>query len=189
MIEELQHTRVFLTGFMGCGKSALGPALADLLGMRFVDLDEVIARGTGLNVAVIFSRCGEMHFRRLEAEALCATQPGCVCALGGGALMSTNNLAWALDHGVVMYLKVPVQELQRRLKADDNKRPLLQDAQGRRLSVFGQHEWIGGLLQQRKPGYQWAHITLDAAARRHEVVRDAAAALQNYVRTSLKEWR
>ena len=51
--------RVYLTGFMGSGKSTVGPILANVLGYAFVDLDEVIAAQAGKPIPRIFAEEGE----------------------------------------------------------------------------------------------------------------------------------
>ncbi|MGH9464003.1 MAG: shikimate kinase, partial [Thermoanaerobaculia bacterium] len=78
--------RVFLTGFMGCGKSTVGPELARRLGVPFVDLDEEIAGRVGRSIAAIFEQDGETGFRRRERDALLATgeSAAAVVATGGG---------------------------------------------------------------------------------------------------------
>jgi shikimate kinase len=62
--------RVFLTGFMGSGKTTVGRLLAARLSLPFVDLDETIERRAGLAVREIFALHGEPVFRQLEHEAL-----------------------------------------------------------------------------------------------------------------------
>lgn len=62
---------LFLVGFMGCGKTTLGRALATALGVPFVDLDDEICRRSGADsVNDIFARQGEAAFRALETETL-----------------------------------------------------------------------------------------------------------------------
>ena len=61
---------VVLIGFMGCGKSSVGRALANRLGRRFDDLDERIERGAGKSVAELFAETGEPGFRELEHTQL-----------------------------------------------------------------------------------------------------------------------
>ncbi|HEY2738306.1 MAG TPA: shikimate kinase, partial [Thermoanaerobaculia bacterium] len=78
--------RIYLTGFMGSGKSTVGRLLAERLGMPFIDLDAEIEQRAGITVREIFERHGEPVFRRLEQEALRATEemPDAVVATGGG---------------------------------------------------------------------------------------------------------
>ena len=60
--------RIYLTGFMGCGKTTVGSLLARRLGAPFVDLDLEIERRAGMTVREIFERQGEPAFRSMEAE-------------------------------------------------------------------------------------------------------------------------
>ena len=90
-----------LTGFMGSGKTAVGGRVADLLGWRFVDLDEEIARIEGSSIPEFFASKGEAAFRARECELLDsllrddAGDTGLVLALGGGVLESPAAVAVA----------------------------------------------------------------------------------------------
>ncbi|MBR5452902.1 MAG: shikimate kinase [Clostridia bacterium] len=78
-----------LIGMTGCGKSTVGRIAAELLGYRFIDLDEAISEGEGRSIPDIFSENGEKFFRELEARYLTeiaeASSSGTVIACGGGA--------------------------------------------------------------------------------------------------------
>src|ERR1700733_15154780 len=98
MILKLKRTPgIYLVGFMGCGKSTIGKALADELGWSFVDLDEEIERRAGSTIATIFDTCGEEAFREMERAALQerirTIQMGRpqVISLGGGAFVTDEN--------------------------------------------------------------------------------------------------
>lgn len=73
---------IALAGFMGCGKSSLGKHLAQKMGRRFVDLDQVIERDTKMQIAEIFARFGELAFREIELTALKRVDAGALLALG-----------------------------------------------------------------------------------------------------------
>jgi shikimate kinase len=133
MILKLKRTPgIYLVGFMGCGKSTVGRALAEELGWRFVDLDESIEKDQGKPVAEIFDTQGEAAFRLLEAAALrnlvrkieCG-QPH-VIALGGGAFLQENNASLLADKGVTIWLDCPFAMVQRRV-GGDSQRPLARD--------------------------------------------------------------
>src|SRR5437588_6883468 len=83
--------RIVLTGFMGSGKSTVGPLLARRLGWDFVDADDVIEAEAGMPIAEIFARHGEAAFRAREHAAIArlAAQDSLVLALGGGAIETT----------------------------------------------------------------------------------------------------
>ncbi len=118
--------RIFLTGFMGCGKSTVGPELALRLGVPFVDLDGEIVRRTGRSIATIFEQEGEAGFRSREREALLATGElaATVVATGGGCPVSPLNRLWMREHGRIAWLHLPWVALARRLGAETASRPL-----------------------------------------------------------------
>lgn len=122
---------VFLTGFMGSGKSTVGPLLAELLHWRFVDLDQRVETRVGSTVAEIFSRDGEAWFRQAESDALrevvgeLEAYPA-VVALGGGALATPGNAA-LLAQFLVVHLDAPVEELWQRCQQQGSVRPLAQE--------------------------------------------------------------
>ena len=154
-------SRVFLTGFMGCGKSTIGARLATRLSVEFVDLDHRIVNLAGVTVEQIFSERGEDVFRELESRALRSLPNNVVCALGGGTLVRPANLAWALRESWMVYLRVGLTELVRRLQEDKTVRPLLQDRNGSPLSPIQMEIRIRDLLEQREPIYNQAHQILD----------------------------
>ncbi len=118
---------VVLTGFMGTGKSAVGAELAQLLGVAFVDTDQVIEARHG-TIPSIFERDGEDGFRTIERATIAelTQQPGAVIATGGGAMVDATN-AEALERwGQVYTLVASPAEIVRRVTADGvTDRPLL----------------------------------------------------------------
>ncbi len=61
---------IFLIGYMGCGKSTLGRALANATGLEFIDLDHYIDQRFHATIAEIFAARGEDGFRRVEQAML-----------------------------------------------------------------------------------------------------------------------
>src|SRR3954471_8712453 len=80
--------RIILTGFMGSGKSTVGPLVAERLGWRFIDVDDVIEAESGTTIAQIFQERGETAFRDFEHATIArlALENNLVLALGGGAI-------------------------------------------------------------------------------------------------------
>src|SRR5579864_5069943 len=135
MLLKLKRTPgIYLVGFMGCGKSTVGRALADELGWSFFDLDDEIEGGAGSTISEIFDKQGEPIFRALEAAALAkrvkAVQSGRpqVIALGGGALMQDENFELIANNGVTVWLDAPFELIERRVAAESH-RPLARDPQ------------------------------------------------------------
>lgn len=162
-MRPLSSERVYLTGFMGCGKSTVGPILANVLAYRFLDLDARIAAEAGRPVAALFADEGEAAFRAREADALRATgrERSLVVATGGGALVREPSLSWALGHGTVVYLRMSHEALVARLLRVRETRPLLLGDDGRRLGEEALAARVGALLDVRTPFYERAHIVVD----------------------------
>lgn len=160
--------RIYLTGFMGSGKSTVAPLLADLLGYESLDLDAGIGAAAGLTVGEIFARDGEAEFRRLERAALFATasRAALVVAAGGGAIASEDSFAFVRSAGVLVYLRVDFETLFGRLRTMRD-RPLLSgmgaDAGGGIVAEGGGalRETMRRLLAEREPFYRRADIVAD----------------------------
>jgi shikimate kinase len=162
------NLNVYLTGFMGTGKSAVGRALARRLRRPFTDLDAAVERAEGRSVAEIFARRGEAAFRRLERAALAraAKRGGSVVALGGGALLDPRSRALAAKTGIVVRLTCSRRELVRRLRPRREFRPLLA---GGSLDAR-----VARLLAARRGTYGGAHLTVSTT---RLTDADAAAAI------------
>ena len=133
MILKLKQTPgIYLVGFMGCGKSTVGSALADELGWSFFDLDQEIEKAAGASVTEVFDNQGEAAFRVLETAALkkrvynVRTGRPQVIALGGGAFTIQENFELATNHGVTIWLDAPLEVIERRI-ASETHRPLARD--------------------------------------------------------------
>jgi shikimate kinase/3-dehydroquinate synthase len=118
---------VVLVGFMGSGKSTVGPHLAQRLDQPFVDLDDVIEANAGRSVAEIFSSEGEAGFRERESRCLrrVLEQDASVVAIGGGAPMRDENWVRIRNNNRVVALMAEPGELARRLNGSTD-RPLLE---------------------------------------------------------------
>ena len=160
--------RIVLTGFMGAGKSTIGPLLALRLEWNFVDTDLVIETRTGLTIARIFADQGEQAFRTLEAEAVRehAQADELVLALGGGAIEfeGTREAISQLDETCVVFLDAPLDVMVARCLSQPGaaERPVLRD-----------HERLTARLAARLPHYRRAHLTVATAGLSAEAVTDA----------------
>src|SRR4030095_14447942 len=98
---------IFLTGFMGAGKTTTGKKLASLLGYTFIDLDGRIEKETGLTVVELF-QSGEYKFREIESMVLTNTGElqNTIISCGGGTPCFNDNLSWMNSHGISVYIKM-----------------------------------------------------------------------------------
>lgn len=120
-------TGIALVGFMGCGKSTIGQALAQRMGWRFLDLDTVIEEQAGCSVSDIFAKEGESGFRERETATLNSLGDSrrLVLACGGGIVLLEANRRFLKEYFHVVYLDVTVAEIKRRLAGNYAVRPLL----------------------------------------------------------------
>ncbi|MFM9949031.1 MAG: shikimate kinase [Saprospiraceae bacterium] len=147
--------RIFLTGFMGSGKSYTGRRLSEALGIPFVDLDTWIENQEGQSIQTIFEKSGEAAFRQIEREALhqMIEYGQAVIACGGGAPCFFDNMEWMNRHGITVYLQTPVDELCRRLLPEMAHRPLLKGLDEQTLPGY-----IGDKLALREPYYLQSQV-------------------------------
>ena len=147
---------VFLTGFMGVGKTRVGRILARELGRCFLDTDRMVEQRAGKTIAAIFADEGEAHFRQLERDCVLETcqRPDAVVALGGGAITRADNIAAVRCAGILVCLKADVETIFARVRRRTN-RPLLAG-----LDPQAQRAKIESLLRERAPFYDQAHIEL-----------------------------
>ena len=112
--------RIFLIGFMGCGKSFIGQKLAQLAGLPFYDLDGYIESKTDMPIPQIFAQHGEPHFRALEQQHLhhFAQLNAFVLSCGGGTPCFYDNIDWINAQGISVYLNCPPELLSTRLLTD-----------------------------------------------------------------------
>lgn len=164
--------RIFLTGFMGAGKSTVGKLLADKIGYRFYDVDRMLVKGFGKTVSRIFNENGEHAFRKAETQVLQELcKRSCVMiSTGGGTLARPENMDMALAHGTVIYLFAPVEELYERVIFSPKDRPILEepDTEG----VFREK------FAAREATYKRAHLSFGVSGKQPaNVVDDVLAVL------------
>ena len=112
---------------MGAGKTTVGKQLSRALGRPFYDSDKEIEKRTGASIPLIFELEGETGFRRRETAILeeLSHSQNTIIATGGGAILSEYNQDLMKQHGYVIYLAAPIEQLVKRTAKDKN-RPLLQ---------------------------------------------------------------
>jgi shikimate kinase/3-dehydroquinate synthase len=171
-------SRIFLVGFSGTGKSAVGRRVARLLGWEFVDEDEYIVERFGMAVEQIFANEGEEGFRRREREAIdeLATRDKVVVSGGGGVMLQESCRSTMLDAGFVVTLEARPETIFARLTAavgepgaEGMVRPMLDaggDPMGRIASLKRERQWAYALAE-----WTVATDSLSVEQAAHEVVR------------------
>ena len=152
--------RIFLTGFMGSGKSQTGPALAKQFHSCFADLDIVIEQKNKKSVPEIFSLSGEETFREMERKCLqelIENNHDIVLSTGGGTPCFYDNMQLMNNSGITIYLRLPCDILFNRLKKTKMQRPLIADYSNKNLLHF-----IHQKLKEREKFYMQSRLTVDA---------------------------
>ena len=153
--------RLYLTGYMGTGKSTLGRKIAKRAELTFLDTDKMVEEAEGAEVADIITFAGEEYFRQAERRALeqSAEFENAVISTGGGLPIWGDNQEWMAEHGVSVYIKrSPEQILSRLSPHGRQKRPKFRGKSDEELLQF-MHEH----LAEREPIYEKADIVIDCA--------------------------
>jgi shikimate kinase len=149
--------RIILTGFMGAGKSTVGPLLATHLGWRFIDADDVIESEAGVTIAELFARHGEPAFRDREHQTIARLAAGdsLVLALGGGAIehAATRALLLSGPGTLLVHLEIEFETTLARCAGTENLRP-----------IFADQANLASRYQRRLPLYHTAHISISVDA-------------------------
>lgn len=149
--------RVYLIGYMGCGKSRLGRLLASHVGKAFVDMDDYIESRNCKTVPQIFAEEGESEFRRKERRALeeLSEFEDVIIATGGGAPCFFDNMELMNRTGVTVFLNIEPSILADRLMKSKTERPLIKGKSREELIEF-----IYETLQKRKEYYSKAQFEI-----------------------------
>lgn len=144
-----------LVGLMGSGKTTLGCALADALGLGFTDADDVIVARAGKTIPAIFADDGEDAFRTAERQAIASLLDHAtpqVIATGGGSFINDETRMLVKEKALSLWIKADLDTLVARTAGDDN-RPLLAGGDPRAA--------LGALMDKRYPVYAQADITVE----------------------------
>ena|SRR5579863_2255261 len=150
---RMRPLRIVLTGFMGSGKSTVGPLLAERLGWRFVDADEAIVAEAGCTIPEIFAHEGEARFRERERATIerLAGEDALVLALGGGAIETevTRTLLIETPETLLIHLEVKLATTLERCRGTEHLRPILADSEN-----------LARRYERRLPLYRSAHVSI-----------------------------
>lgn len=143
---------IFLVGFMGCGKTTVGRAVATLRSQGFIDLDEQIEAREKMDISRIFEERGEPYFREIENRTLTSLDLSSpkVVALGGGTYTFPRNIDFVRGCGVSIFLDCPVEVIRARCETYQHRPLFLRDP----LKLVE-------LFQARLPYYQAAELRVE----------------------------
>lgn len=153
---SISNNLIYLIGYMGCGKTTTGKAVAKKLGYTFIDMDDAIVAQTGKSINELFEIHGEQGFREIEKQYLHSSFDfkNAVISTGGGAPCFFDNIEQINLHGTSFYIKMSVGGLFNRLTNAKHERPLLKNLNDEELKAF-----IELNLTKREPFYSQAmHI-------------------------------
>jgi len=158
----MENKIIYLAGFMGAGKSTIGPILANTIGWDSCDLDLLIEKQQGKKIRQIFEQEGEKFFRKIETEMLqdISTKSNLVVSLGGGTIANESNLAILKKSGTTIYLKASADSFYKRLKYKRD-RPSLNVNESENFTKDKLVDRINDLMNKRKKFYEQADITVN----------------------------
>ncbi|MBQ1973020.1 MAG: shikimate kinase [Paraprevotella sp.] len=169
--------RVILIGYMGAGKTTVGKALANELGLTFYDLDWYIEDRYHRTVAQLFAERGEEGFRKVEQQMLheVAEFENVIISCGGGTPCFFNNMEYMNEQAQTVYLKATPDVLYRHLKMSKAERPLLKYKTEEELK-----EYIKESLAQRQNFYEKAKYIFDVELLENQTkIKDSVRLLRN----------
>jgi shikimate kinase len=169
-MREKDHPRkslIYLAGFMGSGKSTIGPILANTLGFEFVDIDKFVEQKAAKKIKEIFATEGEQAFREIERASLTEVsgRTRCVVSLGGGTIANEENFRLIRESGVIVYLQLSPEEITLRVHHRTD-RPLLTAPDGTKLPPEEIQQRVGELLTKREEFYSRADVIIQADRKR-----------------------
>ncbi|MDQ6757093.1 MAG: shikimate kinase [Bacteroidota bacterium] len=157
-IRTSAHLHIFLIGFMGSGKTYWGKKWAELSGLEYFDIDEIVEEEQEKTIAEIFAEDGEDHFRELETIALrsFADKENTIVATGGGTPCFNDNITWMNENGTSIYLQSSAKNILKRLTSERETRPLIKHLKDDELLFY-----ITEKIKERENFYNKAKIILN----------------------------
>ena len=159
--------RIILTGFMGAGKSTVGPLAAELMEGHHFDTDTWMTQVTGIDVPGLV-KADMAGFRAQEIKALgeiLEQEPG-VITTGGGIVSTEAGRRALLNCGVsIGWLQVPFEVAEARVLSDPGmERPLFSDRASAKV-----------LFDERQGWYkETADLIFDASQPARQVAQEVA---------------
>ena len=155
----MKKSNIVMIGMPGSGKSTLGLALAEQIGYTFVDVDRVIEAETGKLLKEIIAEQGDDGFLKVEEEINASLQAErTVFAPGGSVIYGPKAMEHLKDIATIVYLKVPFEELEKRLGNLQERGVVLKDGMTLR-----------DLYNERLPYYdRYAEVIMDETGKDFE---------------------
>ncbi len=150
--------RIFLIGFMACGKTHWGKLLGKKLQIPFFDLDRHVEEKEESTITKIFEEYGEEYFRLLEKDVLhllTENHESFVMACGGGTPCFYNSIDYMNKNGQTIWINCSIDCLYERLNKEKDTRPLIMNMNEKQLRSF-----IIKKSSDRKIFYQQARISM-----------------------------
>lgn len=159
--------KVYLVGYMGSGKSAIGKRLSYFLRMPYYDMDKEIVRREKMTIPEIFEQKGESYFRKVETDFLRNFRDEfCIISTGGGVAVNPENRKIMRETGLVLFLDATFPDIWKRIHKDKN-RPIVQRSTKQELE---------DLFYQRRKYYKHAaHINVRTEGRSLRQIVEYAA--------------
>ena len=154
---------IFLTGFMGSGKTTIGTMLGEKLRIPAYDMDQLIVQKAGKSINEVFDDDGESFFRKLESDVLKSLPlENALVMTGGGIILDEGNRKWMKENGLTVYLKCSIDQIKKRLENDET-RPLINGSKKKDIEK---------IFLSRKELYEEAELTVDVTALEPPVIVD-----------------
>lgn len=151
--------RLYLIGYMGCGKSTIGRKIARFAHLDFVDTDSLIEQRENATVADVMTYHGEEYFRSVEQAVLedTANQDNIIVSTGGGLPVWSDNMERISKLGVSIYLRRSPKNIMSRLSPyGRQKRPKFRGLNDEELLAF-----MTSHMAEREPVYSRADVVID----------------------------
>jgi shikimate kinase len=153
--EKPNAMKIYLVGYMGSGKSTVGKQLAEMLGIKHIDLDWFFEETYKISVHHFFGKYDENAFRQIENQLLkkTSTLDNSVISTGGGTPCFHGNMDIINQNGISVYIRMHPDSLFKRLKNSKRNRPRISH-----LSDEGLMQRINDDLKVREKFYQMAQL-------------------------------
>lgn len=157
---SLRMNRICLVGLRGAGKSTLGAAAGQTLGLPFVELNREIEAQAGMPVNEVMALYGQEGYRRLEAQALervIATHEALILAVAGGIVAEPDTYNTLLQHFHTIWVRATPEEHMARVRAQGDTRPMAGNPEAM--------EQLRHILTSREALYERALAKLETSGR------------------------